>query len=210
MPQFSHPAPSQHAYDNRSQVLQSNYYQAPLVQQAPARRGAYSEAVPDFPSFLPQQHQRGPSFSNQQQHFNSNQQKSGAGGGQYYQMPSPGQPSPQQNRHLGGSDSRSGSSIGGGPLSLDSLSISGSGSSSRSYYATPEDGPPYKLSVVHPDQNALGVLRDRAVTGGINGQGDIIAKVAWSKQVLKFIERHQVSVDANFLVLGVYLFLSND
>jgi hypothetical protein len=60
----------------------------------------------------------------------------------------------------------------------------------RSLYATPEDGPPYKLSVVHPDHKMLESMRQTA--SGPNG--DVISKkVAWAKQVLKFIERHQVS-----------------
>ncbi|GAA6063136.1 hypothetical protein JCM10212_001184 [Sporobolomyces blumeae] len=57
------------------------------------------------------------------------------------------------------------------------------------YYATPEDGPPHKLSVVHPDQKMLSSMRDAAYANG----GDVSKKVAWAKQVLKFIERHQAS-----------------
>lgn len=87
------------------------------------------------------------------------------------------------------------------------------------YYASPEEGPPHKLSVTHPDvsapsrdlsfisreflprlrlikspndrlsqQKMLASMRDAAHANG----GDVSKKVAWSKQVLKFIERTQV------------------
>lgn len=75
------------------------------------------------------------------------------------------------------------------PPSLDSLSLGPSpspGPSRRSYYATGADGPPYKLSVVHPDQKMLAGMREACL------QADMNKKVAWAKQVLKFIERHQV------------------
>ncbi|GAA5848109.1 hypothetical protein JCM9279_007457 [Rhodotorula babjevae] len=57
------------------------------------------------------------------------------------------------------------------------------------YYANPEDGPPHKLAVTHPDQPMLASMRDTALANG----GDPQRKVAWAKQVLKFIERHQAS-----------------
>ncbi|BGP15894.1 hypothetical protein JCM10213_003677 [Rhodosporidiobolus nylandii] len=77
-----------------------------------------------------------------------------------------------------------------------SLSLSGppggyvSGGGQRpNYYANPEDGPPHKLSVTHPDQKMLQSMRDTAHANG----GDVHKKVAWAKQVLKFIERHQAA-----------------
>lgn len=107
---------------------------------------------------------------------------------------------------------------GGAPgmPSFDNLSLGpASAGPSRSmtpmrpnYYATPEDGPPYKLAVTHPDvravshsasvranadyswrlqQKMLAAMRETANAGG----GDMSKKVAWAKQVLKFIERHQ-------------------
>ncbi|GAA5928207.1 uncharacterized protein JCM15063_003820 [Sporobolomyces koalae] len=84
---------------------------------------------------------------------------------------------------------------------MNRLSLSGSNpalSSSQSgsslgdrvnYYASPEEGPPHKLSVTHPDQKVLASMRDAAWANG----GDISRKVAWSKQVLKFIERTQAA-----------------
>ncbi|BGO99503.1 hypothetical protein NBRC10513v2_003601 [Rhodotorula toruloides] len=57
------------------------------------------------------------------------------------------------------------------------------------YYANPEDGPPHKLAVTQPDQKMLASMRETAHAGG----GDMQKKVAWAKQVLKFIERHQSS-----------------
>ncbi|GAA5842571.1 hypothetical protein JCM11251_004907 [Rhodosporidiobolus azoricus] len=79
---------------------------------------------------------------------------------------------------------------------LDGLTINGppggytaGGGTRPNYYANPEDGPPHKLSVVHPDQKMLASLRETAHANG----GDVHKKVAWSKQVLKFIERHQAA-----------------
>ncbi|GAA5962030.1 hypothetical protein JCM8115_002889 [Rhodotorula mucilaginosa] len=68
-------------------------------------------------------------------------------------------------------------------------SMASSNLSRPNYYASPEDGPPYKLSVNPPDQAMLASMRETAHAGG----GDMSRKVAWSKQVLKFIERHQSS-----------------
>ncbi|GAA5908265.1 hypothetical protein JCM6882_006787 [Rhodosporidiobolus microsporus] len=79
---------------------------------------------------------------------------------------------------------------------MDGLSIGGppggyvaGGGTRPNYYANPEDGPPHKLSVVHPDQKMLASMRETAHANG----GDVHKKVAWSKQVLKFIERHQAA-----------------
>ncbi|GAA5873887.1 hypothetical protein JCM8547_008631 [Rhodosporidiobolus lusitaniae] len=79
---------------------------------------------------------------------------------------------------------------------MDGMSLNGSpggyvsgGGARPSYYANPEDGPPHKLSVTHPDQKMLGSMRETAHANG----GDVHKKVAWAKQVLKFIERHQAS-----------------
>ncbi|GAA5997911.1 uncharacterized protein JCM10292_006901 [Rhodotorula paludigena] len=57
------------------------------------------------------------------------------------------------------------------------------------YYANPEDGPPHKLSVTPPDQKMLASMRETANAYG----GDPQRRVAWAKQVLKFIERHQAA-----------------
>ncbi|GAA6027371.1 hypothetical protein JCM8097_007803 [Rhodosporidiobolus ruineniae] len=79
---------------------------------------------------------------------------------------------------------------------IDGLNLGGppggyvSGGGARpNYYQNPEDGPPHKLSVTHPDQKMLASMRETAHANG----GDVHKKVAWSKQVLKFIERHQAS-----------------
>ncbi|GAA5980568.1 hypothetical protein JCM11641_006684 [Rhodosporidiobolus odoratus] len=79
---------------------------------------------------------------------------------------------------------------------MDGMSLNGppggyvSGGGSRpNYYSNPEDGPPHKLSVTHPDQKMLQSMRDTAHANG----GDVHKKVAWSKQVLRFIERHQAA-----------------
>ncbi|GAA6022565.1 hypothetical protein JCM10207_006587 [Rhodosporidiobolus poonsookiae] len=79
---------------------------------------------------------------------------------------------------------------------MDGLTVNGppggyvSGGGARpNYYANPEDGPPHKLSVTHPDQKMLASMRDTALANG----GDVHKKVAWAKQVLKFIERHQAA-----------------
>lgn len=55
-------------------------------------------------------------------------------------------------------------------------------------YARPEDGPPYKLAVTHPDTNLLASMRETSLQSN-----DPARQVAWSKQVLKFVERHQAS-----------------
>lgn len=189
--------------NRNSPVPQSNYYQIP-PQPIPTRRGAYSEPVPREPSFSQQQSNYSTSNSTSS-NSNNLQQSSNQG---YYQIPSPGQSSPSMDPRNHRSSSSNGINNNGrsSTPNLDSLSLSNN-TSTRSYYATPEDGPPYKLSVVHPDQKALGLLRERAMSGGVNGQGDMIAKVAWSKQVLKFIERHQVShirsLNANFPLAGL-------
>jgi hypothetical protein len=99
-------------------------------------------------------------------------------------------------------------------VSSPAPSMASSNLSRPNYYASPEDGPPYKLSVNPPDvsfcvcsasahcrneefdraknplvqQAMLASMRETAHAGG----GDMSRKVAWSKQVLKFIERHQV------------------
>ncbi|GAA5931944.1 hypothetical protein JCM1841_006109 [Sporobolomyces salmonicolor] len=80
---------------------------------------------------------------------------------------------------------------------MGSLSLNGSGGGSLNssqngrpnYYAAPEEGPPHKLSVTHPDQKMLASMRETAHANG----GDVHKKVAWAKQVLKFIERHQAA-----------------
>ncbi|GAA5861746.1 hypothetical protein JCM3774_002692 [Rhodotorula dairenensis] len=80
---------------------------------------------------------------------------------------------------------------------MDSVRISGSSpapstkstSSRPNYYASPEDGPPYKLAVTPPAQAMLASMRETAHAGG----GEMSRKVAWAKQVLKFIERQQSS-----------------
>ncbi|GAA6010710.1 hypothetical protein JCM11491_002908 [Sporobolomyces phaffii] len=78
---------------------------------------------------------------------------------------------------------------------MNGMSLSGSNSSLNTsqsrvnYYASPEEGPPHKLSVTHPDQKMLASMRDAAHTNG----GDVSRKVAWAKQVLKFIERTQAA-----------------
>ncbi|BGP39864.1 hypothetical protein JCM10450v2_003837 [Rhodotorula kratochvilovae] len=81
---------------------------------------------------------------------------------------------------------------------MDAMSLGGSagpggympGKQGRpNYYANPEDGPPHKLAVTHPDQKMLASMRETALANG----GDPHRKVAWAKQVLKFIERHQAS-----------------
>ncbi|KAK4049095.1 hypothetical protein OIO90_005565 [Microbotryomycetes sp. JL221] len=59
-----------------------------------------------------------------------------------------------------------------------------------SYYSHPEEGPPFKLAVTQPDQKMLGNMRETALAGG---GGDWQKKIAWSKQVLKYIERHQAN-----------------
>jgi len=53
-------------------------------------------------------------------------------------------------------------------------------------YATAQDGPPHKLSVTHPDRDMLASMREASLANG-----DPARKVAWAKQVLKFIERSQ-------------------
>jgi hypothetical protein len=47
-------------------------------------------------------------------------------------------------------------------------------------------------------QNMLASMRETANAGS----GDMNKKVAWAKQVLKFIERHQVSVHTPFSPLS--------
>ncbi|GAA5981797.1 hypothetical protein JCM5350_005731 [Sporobolomyces pararoseus] len=75
-------------------------------------------------------------------------------------------------------------------LSLSTGAGGGLSSSQRvNYYASPEEGPPHKLSVTHPDQKMLASMRDAAHANG----GDVSKKVAWAKQVLKFIERTQAA-----------------
>ncbi|GAA5989578.1 hypothetical protein JCM10908_000538 [Rhodotorula pacifica] len=74
-------------------------------------------------------------------------------------------------------------------LSVSSPAPSMTSATRPNYYASPEDGPPYKLSVTPPDQAMLASVRETAHAGG----GDMSRKVAWSKQVLKLIERHQSS-----------------
>jgi len=115
-----------------------------------------------------------------------------------------------QNGMSGMSLSGSSSSLGG------SQNGHGSTSGRVNYYTSPEEGPPHKLSVTHPDVSLpfkhscselreirLGKLMDSSVAqqkmlasmreaAHANG-GDVSRKVAWSKQVLKFIERTQVS-----------------
>ncbi|KAK4047698.1 hypothetical protein OIV83_005206 [Microbotryomycetes sp. JL201] len=58
------------------------------------------------------------------------------------------------------------------------------------YYAHPEDGPPFKLAVTQPDLKMLANMRDTVLAGD---GGDMQKKIAWAKQVLKFIERHQAN-----------------
>ncbi|GAA5844401.1 hypothetical protein JCM3766R1_006381 [Sporobolomyces carnicolor] len=72
---------------------------------------------------------------------------------------------------------------------MNGLNLSGSSSQRVNYYASPEEGPPHKLSVTHPDQKMLASMRDAAHANG----GDVSKKVAWAKQVLKFIERTQAA-----------------
>ncbi|SCZ99577.1 BZ3500_MvSof-1268-A1-R1_Chr3-1g06116 [Microbotryum saponariae] len=55
------------------------------------------------------------------------------------------------------------------------------------YYLSDQDGPPNKLSVMHPDQRTLANLREAAYSG----PNDMYKKIAWAKQVLKFVERQQ-------------------
>ena len=54
-------------------------------------------------------------------------------------------------------------------------------------YGSVEEGPPYKLSVAHPDLKLLASMREVAFAG------DLDVRVAWAKQVLKFVERFQSS-----------------
>lgn len=53
-------------------------------------------------------------------------------------------------------------------------------------YTSTSEAPPQKLAASYPDIKVLGTMREVALAG------DMDVKVAWSKQVLKFIERHQV------------------
>ncbi|GAA5910786.1 tetratricopeptide repeat protein [Sporobolomyces salmoneus] len=72
---------------------------------------------------------------------------------------------------------------------MNGLSLSGGSNQRVNYYASPEEGPPHKLSVTHPDQKMLASMREAAHQNG----GDVSKKVAWAKQVLKFIERTQAA-----------------
>lgn len=92
------------------------------------------------------------------------------------------QPPPSHHAH----ESSTGSAEGGSSFRLPP---SGAASTKRQLYATPEDGPPHKLSVNQPDQKMLASMRDMSLANG----GDAVRKVAWAKQVLKYIERTQAS-----------------
>ncbi|GAA5878812.1 hypothetical protein JCM16303_007193 [Sporobolomyces ruberrimus] len=99
----------------------------------------------------------------------------------------PGMASMQPNDFNSLQQGMNGLTMSGSNASLNSSQSSGGGR--VNYYASPEEGPPHKLSVTHPDQKMLASMRDAAHANG----GDVSKKVAWSKQVLKFIERTQAA-----------------
>lgn len=140
-------------------------YQLPPMPQPPL-------APAPQPNYYPQPPQPPPQMYPQQNY--APQPPSGPGA--YMSSPAPGP-------HMFARPADSASS-----LSLHSLSLNPTPSPRAQYYATPEDGPPYKLAVTHPDQKMLAAMRETA--NGVTG--DISKRVAWAKQVLKYIERHQV------------------
>ncbi|KAM0752294.1 HCP-like protein [Meredithblackwellia eburnea MCA 4105] len=119
----------------------------------------------------------------------------------YGQLPPQQPPQPPQNYLTSpppvGPPSRASGTLSdsASSLSLQSLSISSSSTTTtntaelhRLWYGTrTEDAPPYKLAVTHPDQKTLASLRE----GAHGPKGDTSKRIAWAKQVLKFIERQQ-------------------
>ncbi|SCV71219.1 BQ2448_2807 [Microbotryum intermedium] len=86
------------------------------------------------------------------------------------------------------------SAIDQSPPWMEQLSLANAGPSRApsvrpNYYSSDQEGPPYKLSVTHPDQRALASLREAA----FSGPNDMIKKIAWAKQVLKYVERQQAT-----------------
>lgn len=116
----------------------------------------------------------------------------------YHQPAPPAQynspnPNPQHHPHPSqrGYSEASNSTLGLEQLSLHDSHAPSTASSApgrRPLYASPQDGPPHKLSVTHPDRDMLAAMRDASLANP-----DPARRVAWAKQVLKFIERTQAS-----------------
>ncbi|KAM0787782.1 hypothetical protein ACM66B_003837 [Microbotryomycetes sp. NB124-2] len=102
-----------------------------------------------------------------------------------------GPPQPQQQQQFGAMPNIETLSLSGPSSSVGPSSRAPSSMSHRpNYYAHPEDGPPFKLAVTQPDIKMLASMRETALAGD---GGDMQKKIAWAKQVLKFIERHQAN-----------------
>ncbi|KAL8280645.1 hypothetical protein RQP46_006968 [Phenoliferia psychrophenolica] len=196
-PSSAPPNSGQQQWDSRSlsqsQPPPTQYAQRPMSYAPPQGQGPPPQQyqLPPMPQHPPLQAAQGyyqpqPPAQQMYQQPPQNYSAPPPAQGTYMASPPPGQ---HQFQGVPGGypASASASSLSLNSLSLSSNSNSNGASPRAQYYATPEDGPPFKLAVTHPDQKMLASMREAAV----GPQGDIAKRVAWAKQVLKYIERHQ-------------------